>query len=213
MWDKARNFWVPVMTPYTYDYPRPSVTTDVVLVAPGPPAPRVLLIRRRSDPFRGQWALPGGFLEMDEELDACARRELLEETGIEVGPLLELGAYGTVGRDPRGRTISVVYLALAAFELPAIVAGDDASDAAWHPLDRLPRLAFDHADILAHAKARLEVLARTPGGLTPLLPDSATLADLRRVEAWLAAREKGKGGANPGAKKKTLSRVTSVRKA
>src|SRR3954447_13631069 len=95
---------------HCYDYPRPSVTVDVVL-ATRESKPRVLLIRRKKDLFAGRWALPGGFIEMDETLDESARRELKEETGVEAGRLDVLGVYGDPGRDPRGRTISVAYLA------------------------------------------------------------------------------------------------------
>lgn len=142
--------------PYTYDYPRPMVAADVVVLRrragreeapPGrgaaPPAREVLLIRRGREPFKGAWALPGGFVEMDEDLPDAARRELLEETGLEAAELRELGAWGRPGRDPRGRVISVVYVT----ELPpagegaegsAPAAGDDAADAAWFDLDALP---------------------------------------------------------------------------
>src|SRR5436190_20165932 len=95
---------------YTYDYPRPAVTVDIVIVT-REDRPRVLLIRRKHEPFQGRWALPGGFVDMDENLEAAARRELKEETGIEVAQLRQLHTFGDPGRDPRGRTISVVYLA------------------------------------------------------------------------------------------------------
>src|SRR5262245_46497942 len=96
---------------FTYDYPRPSVAVDLVLVSKETPT-RVLLIRRKHDPFAGLWAFPGCFIDMDETLEESARRELREETSLETGTLWQLGAYGDPGRDPRGRTISVVYLAL-----------------------------------------------------------------------------------------------------
>src|SRR5207244_6356756 len=92
------------------DFPRPSVTVDVIIVA-GKSRPKVLLIRRKNDPFAGMWAIPGGFVEMEEPLEAAARRELLEETGVEAGRLEQLHTFGDPGRDPVGRTISVVYLA------------------------------------------------------------------------------------------------------
>lgn len=140
--------------PYTYDYPRPAVTVDVVLVTATEPR-RVLLVRRRYEPFAGQWALPGGFVDLEEPLEAAARRELQEETGIAVGPLEQLYAFGDPGRDPRGRTISIVYLAQVDPAQIQPQAADDASAVAWHDLDHPPPLAFDHARILEHARRRL----------------------------------------------------------
>ena len=156
--------------PFTYDYPRPMVTADVVLVRAGerPEArSQVLLVKRGREPFRGRWALPGGFVEIDEDLSDAARRELLEETGVELAsgaPLVQLGAFGAPGRDPRGRTISVAYLARISREGSTPAAGDDAARAAWFPLSKLPELAFDHQDILAAARGRLENEA---GSVTP----------------------------------------------
>lgn len=141
-------------TKYTYDYPRPSVTVDVVVLT-RERRPRVLLIRRKKAPFAGAWAIPGGFIEMDETLEQSARRELREETSLEVGELEPVGVYGDPGRDPRGRTISIVSLARIAAPPPELAAGDDAAELAWHRLDELPELAFDHAVILADVKERL----------------------------------------------------------
>ncbi len=139
---------------FSYDYPRPAVTVDVAIVT-RERQPRVLLIRRKHDPFAGMWALPGGFVDMDERLEAAARRELREETGVDVAEVEQLHTFGDPGRDPRGRTISVVYLARLN---PADVkpqAADDAAEVGWHPLARPPALAFDHADILALVRKRL----------------------------------------------------------
>ncbi len=140
---------------YCYDFPRPAVTVDIVVVT-RERRPRVLLIRRKHPPFAGTWAIPGGFVDMDETLEDAAQRELREETGIDGGRLQQLHAFGDPGRDPRGRTITVVYLARVN---PADVhpqAADDARELAWHSLDRLPPLAFDHRDILALARRRLK---------------------------------------------------------
>jgi 8-oxo-dGTP diphosphatase len=140
------------MPQYCYDYPRPCVTVDIVLLTRDP-TPRVLLIRRKRDPFAGAWALPGGFIEMDETLEQSARRELREETGIAVGPLVQLYTFGDLGRDPRGRTISVAYLGRVDAAALTPVAADDAAEVDWFALDALPALAFDHDRIIAHAAA------------------------------------------------------------
>jgi 8-oxo-dGTP diphosphatase len=139
---------------YTYDYPRPAVTVDVVIVT-RERRPRVLLVRRKHEPFAGMWAIPGGFVDMDEPLEAAARRELREETGVEAGRLEQLHTFGDPGRDPRGRTISVVYLARVDADRVRPEAADDAAEVGWHPLSRLPPLAFDHQQILACARRRL----------------------------------------------------------
>ena len=139
---------------YTYEYPRPSVTVDLVLVTPGA-RPRVLLIRRKHEPFAGTWALPGGFVDPDEPLEAAARRELREETGLEIGDVEQLQAFGDPGRDPRGWTISVAFLARVDAARVRPRAEDDAAEVGWHSLHRPPPLAFDHAKILACARRRL----------------------------------------------------------
>jgi 8-oxo-dGTP diphosphatase len=130
------------------------VTVDVVVVT-REPKPRVLLIRRKHDPFAGAWAIPGGLIDLGETLEESGRRELREETGLEVEGLEQLHTFGDPGRDPRGRTISVVYLARVDQPPAQLAAADDASELAWHRLDRLPELAFDHAAILADARRRL----------------------------------------------------------
>lgn len=130
---------------YSYPYSRPAVTVDAILISRNRNS--VLLIERGREPFKGNWALPGGFIEMDEELDAACRRELEEETGIRVGDLKQFRAYGSVNRDPRHRTISVIFYTYLDDEIPAI-AGDDASRAKWFPIEELPKLAFDHQQIL-----------------------------------------------------------------
>ena len=140
---------------FTYEYPRPSVAVDLVLVSKQSPL-RVLLIRRKHEPFAGLWALPGGFIEMNETLEESARRELKEETGLETGRLVQLGTYGDPGRDPRGRTISVIYLGIVGATKLKPRAADDAAEVGWFSLQRPPKLAFDHAKALADARRCLK---------------------------------------------------------
>ncbi len=166
---------------FTYRFPRPAVTVDVVLFAAGPRGDlRVLLIQRDRAPFAGTWALPGGFLDLDEELEAAARRELVEETGLRAGRLAPLGTYGTLGRDPRGRTISVVFLTCGDVAAMAPQAGDDARASAWCSATRPPALAFDHAQVLRDARARLSELAKSPAAWTAAFGRDSAAAVLRR---------------------------------
>jgi len=139
------------MGEFTYKYPRPAVTVDIVILT-REEKPRVLLIRRKHEPFADCWALPGGFVDMDEPLDAAARRELLEETGVHGKNLVQLHTFGDPGRDPRGRTISVAYLAFVNIKQVKPLAADDAAEVGWFSLARPPKLAFDHKDILAKAR-------------------------------------------------------------
>lgn len=134
---------------YTYKYPRPAVTADCVVITKES-VPQVLLIERGNEPFKGCWAFPGGFMNMDETTEQCAIRELEEETGMKVTELHQIGAYSKVDRDPRGRTITVAYLVIV--DNPVAVTGqDDAAKAQWFPIDALPPLAFDHDDIMRDA--------------------------------------------------------------
>ena len=135
---------------YIYDYPRPAVTADSVVIA-NEKEPKVLLIQRGNEPFKGQWALPGGFLNMDETTEQCAVRELEEETGLKVTEIKQIGAYSKVDRDPRGRTITVAYLAIID-KVENVKGLDDAAKAQWFPISNLPKLAFDHEEIIADAK-------------------------------------------------------------
>jgi 8-oxo-dGTP diphosphatase len=151
----------PAPTPkasHCYEYPRPAVTVDLVIWHKGDDGiGRVLLVKRAKDPGKGRWALPGGFLEMDETGEQAARRELLEETGVSVGDLRFLTVADKVDRDPRGRVISLVYTARLD-EMARAVGADDAEEAAWVPVwDALADgfLAFDHLDILKVASEQL----------------------------------------------------------
>lgn len=143
--------------PYTYDYPRPVVTVDCVVFS-GDPAGgglEVVLIRRGKEPFQGQWALPGGHVEKDEDLDVSARRELAEETGIEDADLEQLRAFGKPNRDPRGHYVTVAYVGRVDRRGHELRATEDASEARWFPVSRLPALAFDHQEIIEAALARV----------------------------------------------------------
>ena len=137
---------------FTYEYPRPMVTVDVVVLTSQTDQLHVLLIQRAQEPFQGAWALPGGFVDMDESLEEAAGRELAEETGVEGIDLEQLQTYGDPNRDPRGRVISVAYCTLLPSKnIQHIQGGSDASQARWFPVDELPNLAFDHSKILADA--------------------------------------------------------------
>jgi 8-oxo-dGTP diphosphatase len=139
---------------YCYDYPHPAVTVDTVLFYQEGDNIEVLLIKRARDPFKGAWAFPGGFVEPDESLERAAARELQEETGLKRIRVEQLGAYGDPGRDPRGHTVSVAFVALLKSRAQAAGA-DDADDAQWHSALRPPRLAFDHKKILRQALAHV----------------------------------------------------------
>lgn len=134
---------------YTYKCPRPAVTADCVVMTKDA-TPQVLLIERGADPYKGCWAFPGGFMNMDETTEQCAIRELEEETGLKVSELHQIGAYSKVNRDPRGRTITVAYLVMVDHPI-AVIGQDDAAKAQWFAIDALPQLAFDHEEIIRDA--------------------------------------------------------------
>jgi len=141
-------------------YEKPSLTVDIVVVAPMHGQHNVLLIQRKNPPFEGHWAIPGGFVDPHEPLEDAARRELLEETGIEPPRLQRLYTFGAPDRDPRGWTVSVAYLAILEEGTAQSIrprAGDDAATVGWFDLLAPPSLAFDHADILAHARQALAI--------------------------------------------------------
>jgi len=129
----------------------PAVTVDAVILRKALPHDDILLIKRLKEPFRDLWALPGGFVEIDEELDHAAMRELREETGVLHGSLKQLFTVGTVGRDPRYRTISVIYYGWFDEDTMQVRAGDDAAEAQWFSIRELPSLAFDHSEVIAKA--------------------------------------------------------------
>ncbi|MBC7352650.1 MAG: NUDIX hydrolase [Thermogutta sp.] len=173
---------------YTYEYPRPAVCVDCVIF--GLPeteadhphsSPEVLLIQRARPPFAGMWALPGGFVDIDEPLETAAARELEEETGIRGAALEVAGVYGTPGRDPRGRTISIVYRAVVWKSAHSPQGGDDAAKAEWFSLSALPPMAFDHNQIVEEVTENLRRDIRTRPFGRELFPDSFAIVDLQRV--------------------------------
>jgi 8-oxo-dGTP diphosphatase len=167
--------------PFTYEYPRPAVTVDCVVFGLDEGDLKVLLIQRRDKPFAGRWALPGGFVNMEETLDAAARRELKEETGLACDYLEQLYSFGDPGRDPRGRTVTIAYYALIRRTEHKIKGGSDAKEAAWFNLHELPKLAFDHDAILEAAQKRLRGKVRyQPIGFN-LLPVKFSLTELQRM--------------------------------
>ncbi len=171
-------------SPYCYEFPRPAVTADIVLFTFQRDALKVLLIRRKHAPFAGEWALPGGFVEIDEDLEAAAQRELAEETNVTNVYLEQLYTFGAPQRDPRTRVVSVAYFALLGNDQVASLqmrGADDAADAAWWDVYAPPALAFDHARILQYAMQRLRwKLEWTALGFL-LLPEEFTLSELQRV--------------------------------
>lgn len=132
---------------YTYDYPRAALTVDAIVFVMEESAISVLLIERGREPFKNKWALPGGFIEMDEILETACMRELLEETGLKVDKMTQFKTYDAIDRDPRHRTISVIYFTELS-EKKEVKGGDDAAHAGWFPVSNLPELAFDHKQIL-----------------------------------------------------------------
>jgi 8-oxo-dGTP diphosphatase len=141
--------------PYSYNFPRPAVTVDAIVFSKSKGQLYVALIKRANPPFLGDWAFPGGFVDMDESLIQAANRELEEETGLEDISLEQFYTFGDVHRDPRHRTITVVYYGFTSDNLPPLVAGDDVGQAEWFPLDDLPYLAFDHDEILHQVRLKL----------------------------------------------------------
>lgn len=164
---------------YTYDYPRPAVTTDCVIFGYDGKELKVLLIERGIEPFKGCWAFPGGFLNMDEDAFAGARRELKEETGLEDAFIEQFHTFSEPGRDPRGRVITIAHYALV--KIQEVEGGDDAAQARWFPIGEVPPLAFDHDRILRMAMSRLkEKIHFEPVGFE-LLPDVFTMPQLQNL--------------------------------
>jgi len=141
---------------YVYEWPRPMVTADAAVFAFLDGAWKLLLIRRKRDPFKDHWALPGGFVEIEEDLPDAVSRELAEETGLTNIALEQLRAFGKPGRDPRGRTITIAYFGIAEKDWDHVKAADDAADVQWFSIDRLPAMAFDHDEIARCAVTKMK---------------------------------------------------------
>ncbi|MCB9586048.1 MAG: NUDIX hydrolase [Polyangiaceae bacterium] len=166
---------------YTYEYPRPALTVDCVVFGLDEDDLKVLLVQRAGEPFRGSWALPGGFVDMEETTDQAALRELEEETGVRDVYLEQLYTFSGVDRDPRERVVSVAYYALVKLSEHAVRAATDASDAAWFSVEEATKLAFDHDEIVATARERLRGKVRYQPIGFELLPEKFTLTQLQRL--------------------------------
>lgn len=166
---------------YQYEYPHPAVTTDIVIFTVRDKQLKLLLIMRKGEPFRGKWALPGGFVQMDEDLETGARRELAEETGVSGVYLEQLYTFGAVDRDPRERVITVAYYALIASDQMVLQAATDAEAVGWFAMDDLPALAFDHQQIVDKAHERLVAKLDYSTIAFQFLPREFTLRELQDV--------------------------------
>jgi 8-oxo-dGTP diphosphatase len=175
-------------------YERPSVTVDVVIFTLISQELHVLLVQRRRWPFEGYWAIPGGFINMDESLDEAARRELAEETGVRDVYLEQLFTFGDVGRDPRTRVISVAYIALVRADAQKIKASDESTDVRWWPVRALPEeLAFDHDQILAYAISRLRSKLEYTTLAFQLLPELFSILELKHIYEQILGEQLDKG--------------------
>ena len=166
---------------YTYEHPRPALTVDCVVFGLDDEDLKVMLIRRDLEPFRGEWALPGGFVHLDETIEEAARRELEEETGLRDIFLEQLYTFGAIDRDPRERVVSVAHYALVRLSDHEVLAATDAADAAWFPVNDPPSLAFDHHHILQVALGRLRGKVRYEPIGFELLPEKFSLSELQHV--------------------------------
>ncbi len=167
--------------PYVYEYPHPAATVDIAIFTVRDDSLRILLIRRANPPFQGVWALPGGFVGIDESLKHAAWRELREETGINAAYLEQFYTFGHPKRDPRERIITVAYFALLPSDKLDVEAGSDAQRADWFNVDELPELAFDHPKIISRALSRLDEKVVHSSAVFQLLPKTFTLPELQRV--------------------------------
>jgi 8-oxo-dGTP diphosphatase len=167
--------------PHRYKHPHPAVTVDLVIFTLRDEQLQVLLVERGLEPFQGEWALPGGFVRIDEDLSSAAHRELREETGLTQAYLEQVGAFGRPDRDPRERVISVVFFAILSSDKLALQAGSDARAVSWHPCIKIPELAFDHAEIVHAARLKLTDKINRSTIALEFLPTEFTLTELQRV--------------------------------
>jgi len=174
---------------YTYSRPHPSVTVDLAIFTVDDAVLKLLVVRRGMEPFKGNWALPGGFVRIDESLEAAAARELAEETGLTGAYLEQVGAFGDPRRDPRERVISIAYFAIVSAHKRELRAGSDAAEARWCDVANLPKLAFDHPAIVEAACARLAEKARRTALATEFLGPEFTLTELQRVHEALLGQQ------------------------
>ena len=178
---------------YTYEYPRPSLTVDCIIFGLDESSRlKVLLIQRAKDPFKDAWALPGGFVDENETLEYAALRELKEETGVSEVFIEQLFTFGTPGRDPRGRVVTVAYYSLINLAEHKIGADTDAQDVKWFPINSLPPLAFDHAEILETAITRLRGKVRYQPIGFELLAEKFTLTQLQKLYETILDKELNK---------------------
>lgn len=166
---------------YSYDHPRPMLTADIVLFGIVEEQLSTLLIRRKHDPYQGRWAFPGGFVDEYERPELAARRELREETGVDVDTLRLFGAFGQRGRDPRGWTVTVSYYAIVDAPSLSVAAGDDAASVAWKPIDRTGSLAFDHREMLQLALSTMRENIYTRPDAKRLLDSPMSPSQLHKV--------------------------------
>ena len=178
---------------YTYEYPRPSLTVDCIIFGLDESSRlKVLLIKRAKNPFKDAWALPGGFVDENETLEYAALRELKEETGVSDVFIEQLFTFGTPGRDPRGRVVTVAYYSLINLAEHKIGADTDAQDVKWFPINSLPPLAFDHAEILETAITRLRGKVRYQPIGFELLAEKFTLTQLQKLYETILDKELNK---------------------
>ncbi|MFW6261942.1 MAG: NUDIX hydrolase [Spirochaetota bacterium] len=174
---------------YTYQYPHPAVTVDCVVFGLADDELNILLIQRDLEPYQGAWALPGGFVKMDEDLNTAARRELQEETGVRDLYLEQLYTFGEPDRDPRERVITVAYFAIVNLFDHPVAASTDARRAGWFGCDDLPELAFDHAHIVAMAIDRLRAKVHYEPIVFEFLPGKFTLRAVQRFYETVLGHE------------------------